>query len=103
MRNDDNNKIFEIAAVTILSFTAGLAVGMLFAPKSGRENRDWINDQVSGLGDWVSETGQKSVFRARTELNDLRSKVKRGIEKTVPNLYSATDGIQLEEKDLIEK
>jgi len=101
--NRDDNKIFEVAAVTILSFAAGLVAGMLFAPKSGRENREWINDQVSGLGDWVNETGQKSVFRARKELNELRGKVKRGIEKTVPNLYSATDGIELEEKDLIEK
>jgi len=101
--NRDDNKIFEVAAVTILSFAAGLVAGMLFAPKSGRENREWINDQVSDLGDWVNETGQKSVFRARKELKELRGKVKRGIEKTVPNLYSATDGIELEEKDLIEK
>ncbi len=101
--NTNDNKIFEVAAVTILSFAAGLIAGMLFAPKSGRENREWINDQVSGLGEWVNETGQKSVSRARNELNELRGKVKRGIEKTVPNLYSATDGIELEEKDLIEK
>jgi gas vesicle protein len=101
--NRDDNKIFEVAAVTILSFAAGLVAGMLFAPKSGRENREWINGQVSELGDWVNETGQKSVFFARKELNDLRGKVKRGIDKTVPNLYSATDGMELEEKDLIEK
>jgi len=99
----DDNKIFEVAAVTILSFAAGLVAGMLFAPKSGRENREWINDQVSTFGDWVNETGQKSVFRARKELSDLRNKVKRGIDKTVPDLYSATAGVELDEKDLIEK
>ncbi len=101
--NRDDSKIFEVAAVTILSFAAGLVAGMLFSPKSGRENREWINDQVSTLGDWVNETGQKSVSRARKELNDLRKKVKKGIDKTVPDLYSATDGMELEEKDLIEK
>lgn len=99
----DDNRILEVAAVTIISFAAGLVAGMLFAPKSGRENREWINGQVSTLGDWVSETGQKSVFRARKELNDLRKKVKRGIDKSVPDLYSATAGVELEEKDLIEK
>jgi gas vesicle protein len=99
----DDNKIFEIAAVTILSFAAGLVAGMLFAPKSGRENREWINNQVSELGDWVNETGHKSVSMARKELNVLRGKVKKGLDKTVPNLYSATDGMELEEKDLIEK
>lgn len=99
----DENRIFEVAAVTILSFTAGLVAGMLFAPKSGRENREWINDQASTIGDWVNETGQKSVFRAKKELRDLRKKVKKGIDKTLPDLYSATDGMELEEKDLIEK
>jgi gas vesicle protein len=99
----DDNRIFEVAAVTILSFTAGLVAGMLFSPKSGRENREWINDQVSTLGDWVNETGQKSVFRAKKELSDLRKKVKKGLDKTLPDLYSATDGMELDEKDLIEK
>jgi gas vesicle protein len=101
--NKSENRIFEIAAVTILSFAAGLAAGMLFSPKSGRENREWISDQANHLGEWVNETGKKSVRRAKEELTELREKVHQRIDRTVPDLYAATENVALDENDLMAK
>jgi gas vesicle protein len=101
--NKSENRVFEIAAVTVLSFAAGLAVGMLFSPKSGRENREWISDQASHVGEWVNETGKKSVRRAKEELSELREKVHKRIEHTIPDLYAATEDVVLSEKDLMSK
>jgi gas vesicle protein len=96
-------RAIELAIVTIASFVTGIVVGLLFSPRSGRENRAWINDQVDHLGDWVSETGQKTVFRANKELDELRSKVKKGIDKAVPNLYKATEKLEIDEAELLRK
>lgn len=93
----------EIAAITIISFAAGIVAGLMFSPRSGRENRAWVNDQVDHLGDWISETGQKTVFRAQKELDDLRTKVKKSIDKAVPNLYAATEKLEINEAELIKK
>ena len=102
MKKSDH-RVLEIAAISVASFAAGLIAGMLLAPKSGRENRAWVNDRVSSLGEWVNETGQKSVQVARKELGELRHKVKRGIDHAVPDLYAATQGVELKERDLLEK
>lgn len=101
--NKSENRIFEIAAVTVLSFAAGLAVGMLFSPKSGRENREWLSDQAGHVGDWVSETGKKSVRRAKEELSELREKVHQKMAHNIPDLYAATEDVALSEKDLMSK
>ncbi len=45
-----NGDIFEKVVIASLAFLGGVAVGMLFAPKSGKENRKWVKDKASNLG-----------------------------------------------------
>ncbi|MBN8707130.1 MAG: YtxH domain-containing protein [Bacteroidetes bacterium] len=45
-----NSDIVEKVVIASLAFLGGVAIGMLFAPKSGKENRKWVKDKASNLG-----------------------------------------------------
>lgn len=87
--------------LTASSFAGGVALGLLLAPKSGREHRKWINDQTTELADWVDAQGKVVLKKSSEQISDVSRKVRNGIKDSIPDLYDATENIKLEESDFL--
>lgn len=87
--------------LTATSFAGGMALGMILAPRSGRENREWINDQTTEFADWVDDQGKEVLNKSSKKLSQIRTKVREGVKNNFPNLYEATEEIKLDESDFI--
>lgn len=85
------------------SFIGGMAAGLLFSPKSGEKNRVWINKKATDLSEWINHQRMKAQFKKKKELQRIRNNVQQGIRHNIPNLYRATDHIDLSENDLIDE
>ena len=61
---EDNNSgdkaIWFLAGVAV-----GAGLGILFAPKSGRETRQYLGEQASRSRDYVSDTGKDIYSKGR--------------------------------------
>lgn len=87
--------------VTATSFAGGVALGILLAPKSGRENREWINRHTSEFTDWVDGQSRDMLNKGNKQINRARKSVRKGIKRNVPNLYDATEEIRLDDSPII--
>lgn len=88
-----NNSNFSVAVVAVASFMGGVAVGMLLAPKSGKENREWLKHKGSEVKDWVGEKGSQVIHKAGEKISHIR--------ENIPDLYSATENLHLKESDVL--
>jgi gas vesicle protein len=87
--------------LTASSFAGGVALGMLLAPKSGKEYRKWINEQTTELADWADVQGRELLKKSSEQFSGVSSKVRNGIKDSIPDLYDATENIKLDESDFI--
>jgi len=87
-----SNKL-EIILISMASFATGLAIGMLVSPMSGKENREWLQDQADQAADWLDEKGQDALRSTSKKL--------REVKETIPDLYSATEDLDLNDDDLL--
>ncbi|MDX1638331.1 MAG: YtxH domain-containing protein [Balneolaceae bacterium] len=85
------------------SFISGVGLGMLLAPKSGKRNREWISNHASELAHWMEEKGRDTVKRSEERLHHLRSRVERGYSRNIPDLYEATQHIDLDGSELVDE
>jgi len=82
------------------SFVGGVAAGLLLAPKSGVRNRIWLSKRASNVSDWMERQGKSAQVKGKRELHKLRNNVQQGIHQHVPNLYYATENIDLSDRDI---
>lgn len=92
-----------IMLATAGSFFTGVAVGLLIAPKSGKESRVWIKRHADDLGHWVDEHSREAVHETEEKIKHIQDDVKKKIKDTIPDLYEATEDIHLSEEELIER
>lgn len=90
----DNSFKFFIASIGI--FAAGIAAGLLLSPKSGRENREYIRQSTDHAGKWVQSKRDEAQMKA----HKVTDKVKRSVKEHVPDLYEATNSLQMNDEDL---
>lgn len=83
------------------SFIGGMAVGLLFSPSSGAQNRSWVVDNTTELKKWIKKHGRAASDKSRKELQEFRKNVQQGIHRNVPDLYEATEHIDLSESHII--
>ena len=81
------------------SFLGGLALGMLLAPKSGRESREWISNQTHEAADWLDNKSREAFNRGEEHIEKVAQTIKETVRESVPNLYKATEDIGMEEDD----
>lgn len=95
-----SNSNFSLVIVGIASFIGGVATGLLIAPSSGKEARQWIKGQASDTAKWVDKTGHIAVEKAEKKLESIKSGLKVEVEKNIPDLYKATEDLHLNEEEL---
>ncbi|MFH5830806.1 hypothetical protein [Halalkalibaculum sp. DA384] len=90
MKEKKSMRLFLVAAS---SFIGGVGLGLLMAPRNGRQNRQWLIQHVS---EWSPRrTNNKKRHTLKRQLRKLRNRVKRGYDNRVPDLYAATDQLDL--------
>lgn len=95
--------IVTVVLATTGAFFTGLAVGLLVAPRSGKENRRWLKQQAGDITDWVDYQSKEALNRTENKFNHLKADVKTRIKNSIPDLYEATADFQLDESELIER
>lgn len=82
------------------SFIGGVAAGLLLAPKKGSQNRAWVSDHATELANWVDAQHETARDKGSKELHRFRKNVQQGIRQNVPDLYEATENIDLSDNDI---
>ncbi|HCD51243.1 MAG TPA: YtxH domain-containing protein [Balneolaceae bacterium] len=90
------NRIAGTIFTTVVSFTAGLVTGLLIAPKSGKENREWISEHGEEAKQWVELKGQRLIEESEKRIG----KISENIKEAIPDLYSATEEMHFNDEEL---
>ncbi len=80
---EDNNKL----SYFFLGLGMGVAVGVLFAPKSGEETRDYLRDRAEEGTDFV----KRRAADVRTSAADAVDRSKDSLRRHKDNLAAAVD------------
>jgi gas vesicle protein len=70
----------EVASVFIVGVGVGAALGVLFAPSSGEETREFLVDTAHDGVDRVSSKGQKWARNARETVDDVQTQLRDATE-----------------------
>ena len=65
------NNSTKIVAALLAGLAAGAAIGLLFAPETGSETRDKLNDALKNLGDAIKDRAAEEI----ENLTDLKETV----------------------------
>ena len=90
------SKTLGIIATSFISFSAGVVVGLLITPQSGRSNRRWISEHTSEAKHWVEDKGHQILRESEKKLERISNNIKGAI----PNLYEVTEDIHLDDADM---
>jgi gas vesicle protein len=80
---EDDNRI----SYFFLGLGLGVAVGVLFAPKSGEETRDMIRSKANEGADFMKRRGEEF----RDQANEAIDRGKQTIQRHKDNLSAAVD------------
>ena len=94
------NKTLSSIFLATTSFVGGMAAGLLLAPRKGSQNRAWISNHTTELTDWVDTQGRMARYKSNRQMRNLRNNVHKGIQQNIPNLYKATEQINLSDNDV---
>tara|TARA_R110002126_G_scaffold4515_3_gene23805 strand:+ start:8627 stop:8893 length:267 start_codon:yes stop_codon:yes gene_type:complete len=75
----------------LVAFAGGIAAGLLLTPKSGKENRQWVEDKSHK----ILEDGEKKI-------GEVSKNIKRSVKENLPDLYEATEILHFEDEELEE-
>lgn len=87
--------------VATTSFIGGMALGMLLAPGSGSKNRAWLTDQATDLSDWMDKQRKFATHQTSRKFRRLRKNMDRSVQQHFPDLYAATEHIDLSDRDIL--
>ena len=90
------SKSITTVFVALTSFTTGVVVGLLIAPRSGKENRKWVGDHTTEAKHWMEEKSHHLIEESEKRLE----KISEGIKESIPDLYAATESVLLDEEDV---
>jgi len=75
----------------LAAFAGGIVTGLLLTPKSGKENRQWIEDKSHQF----MEDGEKKI-------GQVSKSIKKSVKENLPDLYEATEVLQFDDEELEE-
>jgi len=78
--SNDKGSALEVAVSFVLGAAAGFVLGVLFAPASGKETRQKIQDEVGKTGEKAKENFEKITKEAEKGIKVVREKTQEGLE-----------------------
>lgn len=97
MAKTSNIGLLFMAATT---FAAGYAVGLLMAPRSGRESRDLIKRKSKDALHWAEEVSHDVVEESEKKIHEMNEKVHKKMKDVIPDLYEATEDIIMSDDEV---
>lgn len=89
----ENNALRNIILVSG-AFAAGVITGMLLSPKSGEDNRDWINQNAKKASDWVDRQSREAVNRSEKALQEYSDRLKKEFKDSVSEIQKASEKLK---------
>jgi F0F1-type ATP synthase assembly protein I len=80
-KKEQNRALANSISASLIGLAVGVGVGLLFAPRAGRETREII-----------SETTQNQIDRLQSELAERKKQINEVIKTKKDELYSASPG-----------
>ncbi|MDR9415183.1 MAG: YtxH domain-containing protein [Gracilimonas sp.] len=85
------------------AFAGGLIAGLLLTPKSGRENRELINDYGKETKHWLEQQSRKIKSDSEKQIDRVSNRIRTKVKNAVPDLYEATENLHFSEEEEIEE
>lgn len=85
----------ELLFITTASFVGGVAAGLMLAPKSGRESREWMTDNATEIANWVDDKGRTVIDKGADQLRRTQESIHKSVKDSLPDLYEATEQIDM--------
>lgn len=97
-----NKSILSSLLLATGSFIGGVTLGALLTPRNGRQNRAWISEHAVELTKkWVERQCNRINRKGKLKIRHIRKNVHDGLKQNIPDLYEATDPIDLSDQELI--
>jgi gas vesicle protein len=88
----------ETVSAFVVGIGVGAAIGILFAPQSGEDTRDYLVGGAQDTLDGAASTGRKWVRRAKSNVDDATDYVKKNLDGATDyvkkNVDDATDYVK---------
>ncbi|MFD1141318.1 YtxH domain-containing protein [Larkinella insperata] len=65
----------------LLGFITGVVAGLLTAPKSGRESRQWIQDEADKRTKDLQDQWNKGVEQVKSQVDQVKSQVNQQVNQ----------------------
>lgn len=85
------------------AFAGGIIAGLLLTPKSGRENRELINEYGKETKNWLREKGQQIKTDGEKRIDKVSKEIRKTVKEAVPDLYEATENLHFSEEEEVEE
>jgi gas vesicle protein len=80
------NSSFEKILIGFAAFVGGVSVGLLVAPRSGRETRDQIASDTRTSTRWLENQIRQATDQLRTTKTEVISKIKTSTQETIDQI-----------------
>ena len=81
----------ESVSAFVVGIGVGAALGILFAPQSGEDTRDYLVGGAQDTLDGAVSTGQKWVRRAKRIVDDATDYVRKNVDNATDYVKDAAD------------
>jgi gas vesicle protein len=72
------------------AFATGVITGLLISPGSGRDNREWINQNAKEAGDWIDKKSREAAAKGEKKVHEYSERIKKGVKDSISNISEAT-------------
>lgn len=84
----------------LAAFAGGVITGMLLTPKSGKENRQWLQEHSEEAKHWIEDKSQQLLEDSERKIGQVSKNIKKSVKENLPDLYEATEALQFEDDEL---
>jgi len=90
---------FSLILLSATTFVGGLALGLLLTPESSAKKRKWIEKRAKEWSRWFDLQSQATLHKGENEIKRLKTNIHSGLKSNFPDLFEATEHIDLHYHD----
>lgn len=89
----------SLILLSATSFMGGLALGLLLTPESRIKKNKWIEKRTKEWLHWLDQQSHTTLHKGEAEIERLKSNIHSGLKSNFPDLFEATEHIDLHYHD----